>query len=1010
MGRRGIRVVLVVLLLGMALASVSVPGVVAEDASQRADVFEDLQLNGFGSSGIQAIDGNVKHLAPRDPSRTLSLDALQVYEGEGRNPQIVIGPDSRVEITDTTVYPYSAVAQLIGYDESLPSGFVSTCTATFVGPNVLLTAAHCLWHTEDFGGWIDEVEIIPGASGDNAPFGVVGAQSLWIPEQYPSDEEAGTPWDYALITVADTSIEETVGSLSLGVLTTSELQAGDFNATTSGYPGDKPDFTQWLGSEPGFTEVNDDWLVHEIDSFQGQSGSAVWRESDLAVVGVESWEDNALNYAVRLDIPIMYDLMNACQELDCKLNHFLTDIPGDGAAYDRVWERTDLPVASGAQPRTWMWGPEPITKVRFEPYTEAPNGFRTVLYQEKSRMEITDPNSDPNSIWYVTNGLATLELMTGNLQLGNNTFEQHEPAEINVAGDGDDPDGPTYVTFAGLRDDPPHAEGSTITATVDRAGNVGTDPALATHGVTAAHLVPETGHFVASIFWEFMNSSGTVWQDGQFVQAPLFDNAYFATGFPLTEAYWAVVRVGGTDRTVLVQAFERRVLTYTPGNPAGFEVEAGNVGIHYLSWYEQVTHPESTGPGGEPPPGSGNPAPEIGELLAVADLPNWPEVETNNGDTGAPYEDGYRVRNPPAGFLQLVAEGTFGDAFYTVETRAAQPSAVGGASCIIYRADPNDENPLFLDSGYWFCLFYEGPNVIAAVTIYETSVDVVELGGAEFQEPLPAASEWHQIGVVAQGSEFWFVYDGVVLGSQVHDVGPGSGQVGILSFNFDESEGGPNAIYDYRNLEIYGLANGSTPPPPPPGGDSPPAEGEIVHQSSLGDVPAQDSSDGASGAPTASGTAYRIVGPPQSGLALIDNSSYGDGSYSLDIYSAADSGNTSGCLILRATASGDYNMCIAYGGGSAVGALSFYLDLAGGTGVDLGSFPFQSPSAAEQALTVKVITQGANFWFYVDGQLVGSASHGSGPSGGVGFSMVCVDEELACEVGFTNLVVRSLAS
>jgi Tol biopolymer transport system component len=37
-------------------------------------------------------------------------------------------------------------------------------------------------------------------------------------------------------------------------------------------------------------------------------------------------------------------------------------------------------------------------------------------------------------------------------------------------------------------------------------------------------------------------------------------------------------------KQVLVQAFERRVLTYTPDNPDGFKVEAGNVGLQYLRW------------------------------------------------------------------------------------------------------------------------------------------------------------------------------------------------------------------------------------------------------------------------------------------------------------------------------------------------------------------------------------------------------------------------------------------
>jgi hypothetical protein len=33
-----------------------------------------------------------------------------------------------------------------------------------------------------------------------------------------------------------------------------------------------------------------------------------------------------------------------------------------------------------------------------------------------------------------------------------------------------------------------------------------------------------------------------------------------------------------------VQVFERRVLTYTPSNPDGWKVEAGNVGLQYYQW------------------------------------------------------------------------------------------------------------------------------------------------------------------------------------------------------------------------------------------------------------------------------------------------------------------------------------------------------------------------------------------------------------------------------------------
>lgn len=91
------------------------------------------------------------------------------------------------------------------------------------------------------------------------------------------------------------------------------------------------------------------------------------------------------------------------------------------------------------------------------------------------------------------------------------------------------------------------------------------------------------------MFWNFMNSEGTVFEGGSNVWAPLFMNPFYATGYPVTEAYWASVKVGGVYRNVLIQVFERRVLTYTPGNGPGWDVEADNVGQHYYQWrYVQI--------------------------------------------------------------------------------------------------------------------------------------------------------------------------------------------------------------------------------------------------------------------------------------------------------------------------------------------------------------------------------------------------------------------------------------
>jgi len=267
----------------------------------------------------------------------------------------------------------------------------------------------------------------------------------------------------------------------------------------------------------------------------------------------------------------------------------------DGEPFERTWARTDKPVADQQVDRTWMWGPEANTPGEFETYAEGHNGARFVQYYDKARMEITTDQSIPfDSVWFVTTGLLVNELMSGELQLGDDLFEPYTPAAINVAGDLEGTTGPTYAALADLRDAAPQTIGTTVNAVVDRAGNVTSDPGYDTEGVTAAYYEPETDHTVASVFWDFMNSQGVVWQAGQYVTDDLFLNPFYATGYPVTEAYWTTVELDGTPTDVLLQCFERRCLTYTPDNDPGWKVEAGNVGLHYRYWRYELIPAEAT--------------------------------------------------------------------------------------------------------------------------------------------------------------------------------------------------------------------------------------------------------------------------------------------------------------------------------------------------------------------------------------------------------------------------------
>ncbi len=257
--------------------------------------------------------------------------------------------------------------------------------------------------------------------------------------------------------------------------------------------------------------------------------------------------------------------------------------PGNSAFF-RTWQRTDWPVREQLAQRSWIWGPEAFTSELVESYEEAPGNERIVQYYDKSRMEITFPDADPESDFFVTNGLLVVELITGRMQVGDNAFDERSPATVNVAGDAGDPNGPTYASFVDLLAETPHALDQPIIQTVDRLGGVGMDESLAAQNVRVALVDDVTNHSIPQPFWDFMNASGPVVEDGTVRDDELFQNPYFATGRPITEPYWATVEVSTIAQQVLIQCFERRCLTYTPGNSPGFITEAGNVGQHYYAW------------------------------------------------------------------------------------------------------------------------------------------------------------------------------------------------------------------------------------------------------------------------------------------------------------------------------------------------------------------------------------------------------------------------------------------
>ncbi len=124
----------------------------------------------------------------------------------------------------------------------------------------------------------------------------------------------------------------------------------------------------------------------------------------------------------------------------------------------------------------------------------------------------------------------------------------------------------TYASLARLRDPVRR-----LPAPDDFGGGVATLADGSTFIPFDAALAPAPGHAVPERFWQFLNDPS------------VFPNGWLHdAGLPISPVAEAVVTKGMVTRRILVQAFQRTVLTYDPENPGDYQVECANVGTDFL--------------------------------------------------------------------------------------------------------------------------------------------------------------------------------------------------------------------------------------------------------------------------------------------------------------------------------------------------------------------------------------------------------------------------------------------
>ncbi|HEX9987178.1 MAG TPA: hypothetical protein VGE45_01720 [Chloroflexia bacterium] len=250
------------------------------------------------------------------------------------------------------------------------------------------------------------------------------------------------------------------------------------------------------------------------------------------------------------------------------------------SSFNNQWAKSDLPVLRGSVNRSWLWG------IRgqyhgWERYDQAPGGKRLVQYFDKARMEINNPAGNPNDPYFVTNGLLTVEMVGGEISFGDEMqITASVPCTIPVAGDPrkDNLLTPGYSALRGVasihgENQAPNRTGQYVNEAIDVNGVVRAETTNTRASKYVAY-VSQTGHNIPDVFNSYLGG----------MKADFGYDWTFALGYPITEAYWTKMMVQHQEYPVMIQAYQRRVLTYVPSLPQPWKVQMGNVGQHYFEW------------------------------------------------------------------------------------------------------------------------------------------------------------------------------------------------------------------------------------------------------------------------------------------------------------------------------------------------------------------------------------------------------------------------------------------
>ncbi|MEV4501081.1 trypsin-like serine peptidase [Streptomyces klenkii] len=255
------------------------------------------------STGTEPVEGYQLPEAPEDGDAFGGPvpDIGEASFGPPAGPETVHGPDDRIQITNTCVYPWRVHCFL---EITAADGSAWLGTGWFIGPHTIATAGHVVF-IKNSGvpgrdGWVRSIKVWPGRNGNTVCYGPVVSTNFRSVTGWTGSGDEN--YDYGAI-ILPSDLGTQTGWFGFGVWSDADLL--QVTGNIAGYPGDKPYATLWYDARR-IDSVGPRKVYYDIDTFGGQSGSSVYRiiGNDRYGIAVHTYGGARVNSGTRITTPV----------------------------------------------------------------------------------------------------------------------------------------------------------------------------------------------------------------------------------------------------------------------------------------------------------------------------------------------------------------------------------------------------------------------------------------------------------------------------------------------------------------------------------------------------------------------------------------------------------------------------------------------------------------------------------------------------------------------------------